>query len=162
VTRANGISRGLHIIAEGRSLGRPIESDARNFIGLPPRNLKGRLQYDRRDPARTLFVFMRHGRRVELDIVRKIGEEDLTGGKEQHISDVRAIDRCIRRPLNRRQVVPVPFKEYRRRISKAGLAWTKTLSLGSHDAGPCATLMSETPCTTGNGGPAVHSPVCES
>src|ERR1700752_875133 len=33
------IGRGLHVVAEGSSLGDPIESDSGNLIGMPPRNL---------------------------------------------------------------------------------------------------------------------------
>lgn len=92
------ISRSLHVISVGSSLGNAVEEKAINLIGAASGHYRGRKDDLRRNLPLELPIFVCDSRSVELDVGGDvIGEQNLARGQQQHVADVGPFDRCIGR-----------------------------------------------------------------
>ena len=78
-------------------------------------------------------------RRVDLNTVREVSEENLARGKNYHVADIRRINRGVWRRRGCVQRGTVPLKNLLPVLKTPGLVSNRALPLGKTAAGPSAT-----------------------
>jgi hypothetical protein len=107
------IGGGLNVVTVSRALRYAVEPEAEGLIRLPA------FQENRSEQQGRLRVFrMPRCGREDFHVVGEIREEDLAGGKHEHITDERSVYGSVGSARNCVQAMPIPFKERGRRSSE--------------------------------------------
>src|SRR3984885_798141 len=105
------VGRGLNVVSISCALRHPIEAMAGDCVRAA-RIENNRSVNDHRCP----ILPGQRTRVVELDVIGKVGEEYLTGGKHEHISVVRLVGGSIRSVGYCGERPAIPFEELRWRM----------------------------------------------